>query len=398
MHRRLAVLTVLALVSPPRLPAQGDKPVPLADLEAAVHRDSLDAETLYRLALRYDLINRYDDAERVAREAVTIDPRCARAWLLLAYLPYDRRPKLWEEVRKGKVPPAWQAAVAESDRLERRAFLIDPLVDFRVKGAPPPKQDIVAIPDYGEYTTAYLLLLGLSEFGWRYELSYSAFDLYAQRRYKAQPIDSIPSGVFWWRGLAAAHLGSYNRAVADIQVLLDRSLKHEAGDSLIQMDLGTNDYRYLLALFKQRLHRPADAMTLYQQALASDLGLYMAHVRLAQLYAENHMWAQAVEESRRAVMANPDDPTLLVDLAEMLRDGGRLAEAEEAFRQAAQDNARNPRVSYELGLVEQQVGNPSAAKEAFTRFVAIAPSGMSTEIADAKRRLAALPASAGNQE
>src|SRR5512146_3365647 len=391
MHRRLAVVA-LALVYPLRLPAQGDKPVPLAELEAAARRDSLDAETLYQLALRYDLTNRYDDAERVAREAVNIDPRCARAWLLLAYLPYDRRPKLWEEVSKGK------AAAAEPDRLERRAFLIDPLVDFRVKGAPPPKQDIVTIPDYGEYTTAFLLQLGLSEFGWRYELAYNAFDLYAQRRYRDQPIDSIPSGLFWLRGLAAAHLGSYVRAIADIQVLLDRSLLREAGDSLIQMDLGTSDFRYLLGLFKQRAHRPADAMTLYQQALASDLGLYMAHVRLAQLYAENHMWAQAVEEARRAVTANPDDPSLLVDLAEMLRDAGRLAEAEAAFRQAAQANARNPRVAYELGLVEQQVGNPGAAKQALTRFMAIAPSGMSTEIADAKQRLAALPASVGNQE
>lgn len=396
MHRRLAVVIAFALVCPRRLPAQTDKPAPLADLEAAARRDSLDPETLYRLALRYDLINRYDDAERVAREAVNIDPRCARAWLLLAYLPYDRRPKLWEETRKGKVPAAWQAAVAESDRLQRRAFLIDPLVDFRVKGTPPPKEDMVAIPEYGEYTTAYLLLLGLSEFGWRYELSYSALDLFAQRAYKDQPADSIPSGIFWWRGLAAAHLGSYTRAAADIQVLLDRSLKHEASDSLIQLDLGTADFRYLLALFKQRLHKPADAMTLYQQALASDLGLYMAHVRLGQLYAENHMWAQAVEEARRAVTANPDDPSLLVDLAEMLRDGGRLAEAEEAFRQAAQANARNPRVSYELGLVEQQAGNPAAAREALSRFVAIAPSAMSTEIADARQRLATLPA--GNQE
>lgn len=398
MRRRLAVVVVLATFCPPRLPAQGERPIPLAELEAAARRDSLDADMLYHLALRYDLVNRFDDAERVAREAVSVDPRCARAWLLLAYLPYDRRPKLWDEVRKGKVPPAWQAAVAESNRLERRAFLIDPLVDFRVKGAPPPKQDIVAIPDYGEYTTAYLLLLGLSEFGWRYELSYNAFDLYVQRRYRGQPTDSIPSGLFWWRGLAAAHLGSYARAIADIQVLLDRSLQHEAGDSLIQMDLGTADYRYLLALFKQRSHRPADARTLYQQALASDLGLYMAHVRLAQLYADNHMWAQAVEESRRAVTANPDDPSLLVDLAEMLREGGRLAEAEEAFRQAARANARNARVAYELGVVEQQVGNPSAAKQAFTRFMAIAPSGMSTEIADAKQRLAALPASTGNEE
>jgi tetratricopeptide (TPR) repeat protein len=385
----LVIAAVVAWATPAS--AQTDRPVPLEDLESAAQRDSLDAETLYQLALRYDLIKRYDDAERVARAAVAIDPRYAPAWLLLAYLPFDRRPKLWDETRKGKVPAAWQAAVAESQRLEHRAFLIDPLVDFRVIGAPPPKQDVVAIPEYGAYTTVYLLVLGLSEFGWRYELSYNALDLFAQRAYKDQPPDSIPSGIFWWRGLAAAHLGSYNRAIADIQVLFDRSLKQEAADTLIQIDLGTNDYRYLLALLKQRSHRPADAMTLYQETLAADLGLYMAHVRLAHLYADNRMWAQAIEEARRAVTANPDDPSLLLDVAEVLRDAGRLPEAEEAFRQAAQANGRSPRVSYELGLVEQQVGNSADAKAALTRFLAIAPSRMSTEIADAKLRLATLP-------
>jgi tetratricopeptide (TPR) repeat protein len=390
--RRRPVLVFAALALCPSLAAaQAERPATLADLEAAAQHDSLDAETLYRLALRYDLVKRYDDAERVARTAVQVDPRYAPAWLLLAYLPYDRRPKLWEEVRKGKVPASWQAAVAESERLEHRAFLIDPLVDFRVLGAPPPKEDIVAIPDYGDYTTVYLLVLGLSEFGWHYELSYNALDLFAQRAYKGQPADSIPSGVYWWRGLAAAHLGSTLRAIADIQVLFDRSLKQEASDSLIQMDLGTNDYRYLLAVLKQRAHRPADAMTLYQEALATDLGLYMAHVRLAHLFAESGMWSQAVEEARRAVTANPDDPSLLVDVAEILRDAGKLQEAGDAFRQAAEANVRTPRVSYELALVEQQLGRPADARTALTRFLAVAPSRMSTEIADAKRRLAALP-------
>lgn len=398
MVRRSAVGIALVLLLPARLVSQADSAVTLAELEAAAHHDSLDAGMLYRLALRYDLVKRFDDAERLAREVVSIDPRCAQAWLLLAHLPYDRRPKLWDEVRKDKVPAAWQAAVAEASRMERRAFLIDPLVDLRPRGAPAPRQYVVAIPDYGDYTNDYLLLLGLSEFGSRYDLAHTALDLYVQRRYQGQPADSIPSGLFWYRGLAAAHLGNYSRATADIQVLLDRSLRRAADDSLIQMDLGTSDFRYLLAIFKQRLRRPAEAMTLYQQALAEDLGLYMAHVRLARLYADNHMWAQAAEEARRAVAANPDDPSLLLDLAGILRDGGRLIEAEDVFKQAAQANARNPRVFYELGLLEQQLGKQDAAKQTLTRFVVVAPSGMSTEIADAKQRLAALTASAANQE
>lgn len=387
---RLAVPLLLLFAPLPLVGQAAERPAKLEELEANARTDSLDAEALYRLALRYDILKRYDDAVRVARQALAVDPRYAPAWLLLGYIPYDRRPKLWDEVAKHKVPPGWQDSVVESERLQHRAFLIDPLVDFRVIGAAPPKQDVVAIPDYGEYTTAYLLVLGVSEFGWRYELSYNALDLFIERYYRDQPQDSIPSGLFWLRGLAAAHLKSYVRAIADIRVLLARSLKHEASDSLIQLDLGTNDYRYLLAVLLQRAHRPADAMTMYQEALANDLGLYMAHVRLARLYAENTMWPQAIEEARRAVAASPDDPSLLVDLGELQRDAGQLEEAAATLRQAQGANGRTPRILYELGLVEQQRSRPAEARDALTRFVAIAPSRLSAEVADAKQRLAAL--------
>ena len=384
------IIAGLLAIGSPTAGQTVERPPSLEALEFAARRDSLDPEALYRLALRYDILKRYDDAARVARQVVEIDPRYAPAWLLLGYLPYDRRAKLWAEVVRGKVPPAWRDSVAESERLFHRAFLIDPLVDFRVIGAPPLKQDMIIVREYGQYTTDYLLALALSAFGWRYELCYNAADLYVQRQFKNQPVDSIPSGLFWIRGLAAAHLKSYTRAIADIQILLDRSLKHEASDSLIQLDLSTNDYRYLLALLKQRAHLPADAMALYKEALANDLGLYMAHVRLARLYADVKMWPQAIEEARRAVQASPEDPSLLADLGEILRDAGQLTEAEEALRQA-QANGRNPRVLYQFGLLEQQLNKPEEAKAAFTRFVAIAPSRMSTEIAEAKRRLAALP-------
>lgn len=388
---RLAVPLILLLGPFPLLSQAADRPLTLEQLEANARHDSLDAEALYRLAYRYDILKRYDDAGRLARQAVTVDPRYAPAWLLLGYLPYDRRPRLWNEVAKRKVPPAWQDSVAESTRLLHRAFLVDPLVDFHVNGATPPKQDVVAIPDYGDYTTIYLLELGVSQFGWRYELSYNAIDLFIERYYKGKPVDSIPSGLFWLRGLAAAHVRSYLKAIADIGVVLDRSLKHEASDSLIQLDLGTNDYRYLLALLMERVHRPADAMVLYQEALANDLGLWMAHTRLARLYAENTMWSQAIEEARRAVDANPEDPSLLVDLGELLRDAGRLDEAATTLRQAQEANGHIPRIPYVLGLVEMQRSQPALAKVALAQFVSIAPSRMSAEIADAKQRLAALP-------
>jgi tetratricopeptide (TPR) repeat protein len=392
MSHPSVVLGLVAVLSVGRALAQGPARQPsIPELERAARTDSLDGDVLYRLALAYDLAKQYDNAERVARQAVAVDPREAQAWLLLAYLPFDRRPKLWKEVRKDRVPSDWRAAVDEATRFEHRAFLIDPLVDFRVQGAPQPPEDMVTIPEYGQETTDYLLLLGLGAFGWRYVLSYSALDLYAQRQYKDKPVDSIPSGLFWWRGLAAAHLGAFGKAIPDIRVLLDRSLKQEANDSLIQIDLGTNDYRYLLAVFLDRAGRSADAKAMYQEALANDLGLYMAHVRLARLYARFKLWDDAIEEARRSITANPDDPTGLVELGEIERDAGRLAEAETTLQQAAASSPRNPRIPYELGMVQQQLGHLADAKATLTRFLAIAPSRLGGEIADAKQRLTSLP-------
>jgi tetratricopeptide (TPR) repeat protein len=370
---------------------QSDKtPHTLAQLEAAARQDSLDPESHYSLAFRYDSLKRFDDAEREARQAVAIDPHYAPALLLLAYLPYDRRPKLWSEVRRGKVPAAWQSAVEEGDRLAHRAFIIDPLVDFRVMGAPPVEERMLVIPDYGQATTERLLILGLVAFDYaRYELAYDALDRYVDRRY-ARQLDSVSSGILLYRGLAAAHIHAFTRAVADFQVLLDRSLRQEAGDSLIQIPLATNDYRYVLAFLKQGQNRPADAMSLYKEALAADLGLYMAHARLARLYRDVKMWDQAIDESRAAVSANPDDPRLLVDLGETLRDAGRLAEAETTLRQAATANPRDPRTTYTLGAVYLQLGDSGSARAAYNRFLAMAPSRMSAQITTAKQQVAAL--------
>jgi tetratricopeptide (TPR) repeat protein len=383
----------LALLGAGGLGAQAaPKPVTLDSLERAARTDSLDAGVLYRLALRYDLLKRYDDADRIARQAIAVDSRYAPAFLLLAYLPFDRRPKLWEEVDKGRVPAAWRPAVDSADRLMRRAFLIDPLVDFRVLGTTPPPEDFITIPDYGSATTQFLLFLGVGAFNYqRYELSYSALQLYIDRAFPGKPRDSLPSDLFWYRGLAAAHLRKWDGASADFRTLLDRAVLREHADSLIQIPLETNDYRYALAVFADRWGKPADAIALYKDAIAADLGLYMGHARLAAVYRAYKMWPEAIEEAHRAVEANPDDPGLLVDLGVILREAGKPQEAEEALRQALAAGPRMPIVSYYLGLAEQDLGKSAESRAALARFVASAPSSMAAQVAEARQRLAALP-------
>jgi len=177
---------------------------------------------------------------------------------------------------------------------------------------------------------------------------------------------------------------------ADFQTLLARSQKEEQKDSLIRFPLNTNDYRYTLAILEMRASRPADAMNMLKETLANDLGLFMAHVRLADLYEQYQMWSEAVTERRRAVEANPDDAALERDLGTTLLHAGRSAEAETVLHQAMDANPRDPGAPYVLGMVEQQLNKTADARAALTRFLALAPS-KDSRIADAKDRLAKLP-------
>ena len=388
-------LGLAGLLSVAGLPLAGQAKslAPLSELEARSRSDSLDAAAWYELSIGYYRAKRADDEERALRRAIAIDPRYAPAFLSLAYLPFQRRPKLQQELRKGKVPPEWRAAGDESERLVNRAFLIDPLVDLRVLGVEPPREeDMVVIRDYGPATTDYLLRLGIGAFSvTRYELAHSALQEWAGRAYAGKPPDSLPDFLFWYRGLAAAHLRSWRRAIADFATLLTRSQQRELVDTLIQVQLHTNDYRYVLAVLHDAAGKPADAINLYKETLASDLGHYMAHVRLAQVYRRVKMWEPAVTEAQRAVETNPDDASAMVELGVILLEAGRAAEAVAALGEARIANPRDVRVLYHLGIAQGLTADSGSARATLQEFVALAPKRYETLVDDARQRLARVP-------
>ena len=367
----------------------------VAKLEALVNAgDSLDAETEFRLGRFYELAHRYDDEERAFRTAIAADPRYAPAFLWLGDLPYVRQPKLIKAEAQSRVPPEWTKPLDDAARLRVRALLIDPLVDWRARGEKPIPQDVVALPEYKGFekeTTAALAWLGVAGYVYeRYELSFSAMDMYWSRRYGSGPEDSVPPWVLIYHGLAAAHLNAYDKATADFEVLLKRAQTVERSDSLIHFPLNTNDFRYLLAIFKERQHKPAEAVQLYEDAISADLGMYMARARLAQLYRQYKMWDKALAEAQAAVDANPDDASLLIDLAAIDREAGHPADAQAALTRAAAVDGRYPEIFYRLGIVSQELNQSPAAREAFTRFIAMAPHRLGTEVDDAKKRLETL--------
>lgn len=398
MLRRPAVALMTALLSIVALPspAAGQRfklPTGLKDLEQAARRDSNDAAAHYNLALAYWNAKRWDDAERELETAAAIEPQFAAAHLALATLPFAKRPRLYEEVAGRSVPAEWKPLLDEANRHYRQAFLLDPFCDTRTVGAVLPETSVLVggRAEFAfEFFREYLIGLG-SLLEANYEDAYVGLQRAVNVIDGERHPDRVPPALHWWRGISAAHTGHWDVAEADLTALVDRQVEREEGDELLVLPLRTNEFRYVLAVIKDRAGRPDEARPLYQEVLENDVGLYMANVQLARLHESAREWDLAIRERQAAVNANPGDPSLLYDLGVSYARASRWVDAEQTLMAALEANQRDTRALYYLGVVRTTLNKPAEAREAFQRFVALAPSRYGNQIADAKRRLNALP-------
>jgi tetratricopeptide (TPR) repeat protein len=366
----------------------------LADLEKAAAKDSNDAAAHYNVALAYWNAKRWDDADSALQRAIRLDPEFAAAYVALSFLPYARRSSLANEENEHRVPAAWEPALEESDRLYRRAFMIDPLVELRLGDAVFPRStnylDALKLL-YGEWLADFQDGLDQYYLG-KYQAAYDRFQRVVNFFNGASHADRLTNSLLYWHGLAAAQVGKSDDAVWDFATILTRYTDTESKlkDSTLHVPLRTNEYRFILAVMKQRAGKYNEAIDLYHEALENDIGLYTAHVRLAQIYEDHNLMPQAVAERRAAVDANPGDASLLLDLGKTLAHANQWADAEQALQDAVAANPRDPRPHYFLGIVEQHENKIDAARTALRDFIALAPSRYGPQVSDAKQRVDAL--------
>jgi len=372
------VFLVLATASTPGAAQSLKIGVPLNVLEERAQRDSNDAAAHYNLAMGYLSKDRFSQAEASLREAVTLDPQFADAFLALGIVRL-KDADFWRARRKAG-PDSLRAAVREINRDYTKAFLLDPLVDVRIFGS------VAWLRGWGDFES------GLKDlFEGKYPSAYEHFGAEIRHQEKGVGTEKLPPALLWFRSLAAAHCDRLEEAAADLNTLIARTDQLVASDSAPDTaPLRANEYRYMLAAVRQRQGKTPEAIELYRQVITNDIGNYMAHVQLARLYEGNKAWEDAIRERTAAVDANPDDPSLLLDLGVTLGKAGILPDAETRLRLAAEGNPRDARPLLWLGLVEMQEGKREEAKAAFSRFLQLAPSRYDRQIAMAKDRLAQL--------
>ncbi|HEY4099682.1 MAG TPA: tetratricopeptide repeat protein [Gemmatimonadales bacterium] len=391
-------LALVAVAVPQLLQAQGkiDLPVPLSTLEKQVKADSNDPAAHYNVALGYWNAKKWPDVDRELHAAVALDPRFAAAHLALAYLPFARDRHMLDGITRidAQTPKSIRDAIDQKTREFRHAFLIDPMVDMRIMAANDISVDYWTMHDaFGQSDAALIEGLTDCEEG-HYADCETNLDVYIKAYGNNARIQAdVPEQVLWFDGLAAAHQKNYASAIAQFQQLIVRdsiaAAKAEKKD-VIHFPIRSNEYRYFVGVLQADAGNGDAAIATLHDALEHDLSLYIAHVRLAEIYESRKDFDHAVEERRNAVNANPDDPTLNVDLGVTLGRAGRFAEAGDALKTAVQVLPRDPDAWYWYGIAMQQLGRTDEARKAFGEVVAVAPSRMAQRAEQARQHLAAL--------
>lgn len=395
MKFRFAIM--LALLGAVPLHAQGriSLSVSLGDLEKAVRADSNDAVAHYNVALGYWNAKRWDDVEQSLQRSLELDPRFAPSRLALSRLPFARRPKLNEEVLDpARMSREAREALVTADREWRHALMIDPMVDLKIIAASySAGADQWLIRDVLGEVWANYFQASIDCYEGRYDQCEQRFFRVIDDFQDAGIRQRVPDGVYFLKGLASAHVGHHDDAIRSFRILMDREAERKdqiEERDLVRVPLQTNEFRYFIAAITHAAGNTNDAVRLYREAAANDLGLYMAHVRLANIFEAARSYPEAIAERRRAIDANPDDATLHLDLGIALGKSGDFAGAEEAIGHTLQRIPRHAEAWFWMGLAQEQLGKRAEARAAYQKVIELAPSRLKHRSDAARQKVAAL--------
>lgn len=393
---RVAVGLASVLTAPLR--AQRVKEPDPDSLARLVAVDSNDAQLHFQLAMALIKRTRYDDAERALRQSIVVAPHFADAYLALSYLPFLRGEAWWKLQQRRGGREAVQAIVLQSRRDYRRAFLLDPLVDLQIFGRARERASprrFVGKDGRGYWMSFWWLgSLGKSinfiQDG-NYQSAFDTLNAVVHDGRGGLNAEYLPGDVLWYHSLAAAHVANWDEAIHSMAVLTGRAVAQARDDAPAEIPLIANEYRQAMGTLYYLSGRPERAIPVFQRVLELDLGVFSAHSQLARIFEAAGRWDDAIRERQSAVDANPDDPALLTELGATQLHAGHAAEAETTLLAAEHANPRDPGTPYLRALAAVGAGHPEAARDALTRFLAIAPRSLGSQIAAARQQLASLP-------
>ena len=365
---------VLLCLSQPAVAQQ----LTVQEQEAAVQRDSNDPVVHFNLGQAYARGGRGQDAKRQYLQAIRIDGQFAPAYTALARMTlaggFAFRIRGRYYLIGGR--PSSDSALM----MRQRAFMLDPIEELR-------GPDEYAFPPYWRATIDRAMRHYRDG---DYRFARDQFDSVIAKMRAQQDSDPRLISVQWYDLLASVQVNDYPHAIDEGEAMLDRVLRAEAADSAHPSERLSHECEWVLAHLNEKAARYQEAERLYRRAVEDNLGQYMAHVELANIYEAENRVEDAVVERQAALAADVGDAAVELQAGLTYQSAGRFAQADTVLRQAIADNPRETRSYYVLGLVDIRLGRTEDAKKFLDQFIALAPSRYTAMLSDARSQRAAL--------
>jgi tetratricopeptide (TPR) repeat protein len=356
---------------------------PYADLHGPFPRprladtaDTNDPLAYYRLgdSLRYQ---QPGIADRAFYWATRLDPTFADAyfarWRLL------RRDYTQREMPDGSIRDIFRvkpSAAGATDSLLSIAISYSPFLDGAF--------DIpLSIVNMSERTASQdPTLAGMRAFGLRdYRRAVTEWSKAISQDPK-QSMLHIPRAHAWVR------LQEPDSAITDLSQLAQR-LENVALDSLTKSYFSKEFLYYAIGMLHGGRGRYPEARAAFEQALAENLGFYMAHARLSGTLVALNDTATALSELETAILIRPDDPLVLMYDGNLLVHSGRVAEGEKRILAAVRADSDFALPHIFLGVAAEARHDTAAARAQYAEYLARAPRN-APERAWARSHLASL--------
>jgi len=160
----------------------------------------------------------------------------------------------------------------------------------------------------------YLLFLGLARSARLATSSPTTASTSGRSAPSRQAAGLDPGLPVWYRGLAAGHVKAYKQGDCGHSSPVQPVAKAERTDRCCRSRLSTNDYRYVLGVLNSAWGRSGGIHRLFEEALSSDLGLYMRIADGARSIARIRCGTRAWRSGKRAV-ETIEDPSSVRELA-----------------------------------------------------------------------------------
>ncbi len=339
------------------------------DSKAVMLADPNDYVAHYNLGVKYTLSKLYDSALVEYRNALEIYPRYSEAHYAIYCNEILKDTSLLSELSK-ETPSSLKAIkVTEIKEHDNIAFYNDPFFDRSMAGLFV-KAEVFYKPleyrvnsNYG--ITLYLKLDGFNKF-FRGEYSSAIGDLTIM-------IDDSPDFIqgYYLRGLALAHLGWYEDAIADFRRVIEKMEEYNK-TKVLPIYLNTSHLQYMIgyAYLQEGRYYPAEAA--FKAALEQNLGLFMAQFQLSIVDYLRGSFNPAIEKIDAAIAIKPEDAILHSNKGAMLAQQRRYDEAIAELKMALSIIPRYPSLYLNLARIYESNGKTADAIEQYKRYVSIA--------------------------